>query len=230
VPENLNSDDHFRRRFSFMPMKGQPQNQPQQQLEKQNMKTLHPTKPIHRSSLWKALLLVAPALVIVAALTTAPALATPNCGVITDNLLYPGQPVDTAHAAHFPSGSLNLMCRSNLPDWLLNTRVRGDSDLYVTKHTFPVGAHTGWHTHPGPSLITVVAGELTVYESDSPNCTPVVYHTGESFTDVGCGDIHLVRNEGTVPAMDVAVQIVPAGAPRRIDADQPASCPVIACP
>jgi hypothetical protein len=69
-----------------------------------------------------------------------------------------------------------------------------------------------------------------VYESDSPNCTPTVYHAGESFTDLGCGDIHLVRNEGTVPAMDVAVQIVPAGAPRRIDADQPASCPVIGCP
>jgi hypothetical protein len=85
-------------------------------------------------------LLIAPALV---ALTAAPALATPNCGVITDNLLYPGQPVDTAHAAHFPSGSLNLMCRSNLPDWLLHTRVRGDSDLYVTKHTFPVGLTLG---------------------------------------------------------------------------------------
>jgi quercetin dioxygenase-like cupin family protein len=172
-------------------------------------------------------LLIAPALV---ALTAAPALATPNCGVITDNLLYPGQPVDTAHAAHFPSGLLNLMCRSNLPDWLLMTRVRGDSDVYVTQHTFPVGAHTGWHTHPGPSLITVVAGELTVYESDSPNCTPTVYHTGESFTDVGCGDVHLVRNEGSVEAQDVAVQIVPAGALRRIEADQPATCPVITCP
>jgi quercetin dioxygenase-like cupin family protein len=172
-------------------------------------------------------LLIAPALV---ALTAAPALATPNCGVITDNLLYPGQPVDTAHAAHFPSGLLNLMCRSNLPAWLLMTRVRGDSDVYVTRHTFPVGAHTGWHTHPGPSLITVVAGELTVYESDSPNCTPIVYHTGESFTDIGCGDVHLVRNEGDVEAQDVAVQIVPAGALRRIDADQPATCPVITCP
>jgi quercetin dioxygenase-like cupin family protein len=172
-------------------------------------------------------LLIAPALV---ALTAAPALATLNCGVITENLLYPGQPVDTAHAAHFPSGLLNLMCRSNLPNWLLFTRVRGDSDLYITKHTFQPGTHTGWHTHPGPSLITVVAGELTVYESDSPDCTPIVYHTGESFTDIGCGDIHLVRNEGTETAMDVAVQIVPAGAARRIDADQPASCPVITCP
>jgi hypothetical protein len=82
----------------------------------------------------------------------------------------------------------------------------------------------------GASLITVVAGELTVYEAESPNCTPIVYHTGESFTDIGCGDVHLVRNEGNVTAIDIAVQIVPAGAPRRIEADQPASCPVITCP
>ena len=107
-------------------------------------------------------LLIVSALVALFTLTAAPAMATPNCGVITDNLLYPGQPVDTAHAAHFPSGSLNLMCKSNLPAWFLNTMIRGDSDLYITKHTFAVGTHTGWHTHPGPSLITVVAGELTV--------------------------------------------------------------------
>src|SRR6266480_4620114 len=114
-------------------------------------------------------LLIAPALV---TLTAAPALATPNCGVVTDNLLYPGQPVDTAHAAYFPSGSLNLMCRSNLPDWLLHTRVRGDSDLYVTQHTFQPGGQTGWHSHPGPSLITVVEGTLTVYHDD---CTFTTY-------------------------------------------------------
>jgi quercetin dioxygenase-like cupin family protein len=212
-----------------MAMKGRPQ----QQLEQKNMKTLNLTKPIHRSPLRRALLLIAPVLVILAALTAVPARATPNCGVITSNLLYPGQPVDTAHAAHFPDGLLDLMCRQ-LPGvrqpWYLHTNIRGDSDVYVTGHTFEPGQHTGWHTHPGPSLITVVAGELTVYEADSPNCTSIVYHTGESFTDIGCGDVHLVRNEGNVQARDVAVQIVPAGAPRRIEADQPANCPVITCP
>ena len=164
-------------------------------------------------------LLIAVTLVVGAA----PALATPVCNVTTETLA----------VGHYPSGLLDLRCRelpgTRLP-WYLKMNVRGDSDVYVTRHTFPVGAHTGWHTHPGPSLITVIAGELTVYEADDPTCTPHVYQTGESFTDIGCGDVHLVRNEGTEPAMDVAVQIVPAGAPRRIEADQPANCPVITCP
>ena len=165
-------------------------------------------------------LLIAPVLIALVASAPTPAFATPVCGVTTETLA----------VGHYPNGLLNLMCKDLLRGWDLKTKVKGDSDVYITRHTFQPGQHTGWHTHPGPSLITVVAGELTVYEADSPNCTPIVYHTGESFTDVGCGDIHLVRNEGSVTAMDVAVQIVPAGAPRRIDANQPDTCPVITCP
>ena len=175
-------------------------------------------------------LLIVSAIVALFTLTAVPARATPNCRVATANLLYPGQPVDTAHAAHFPSGLLNLMCRSNLPEWLLNTRIRGDSDVYVVQNTFPPGAHSGWHTHPGPSLITVTSGAVTVYEASDPTCTPIVYTAGESFTDIGCGDVHLIRNEGGVNAVTVVVQIVPAGEPRRIDADAPGNCPLISCP
>jgi quercetin dioxygenase-like cupin family protein len=185
------------------------------------MKTLNVTNQIHRSPLRRALLLIAPALVIVAVLTAVPARATPVCGVVTETLA----------VGHYPSGLLNLMCNEfDQYGWDLKLKVKGDSDVYVTRHTFQPGQHTGWHTHPGPSLITVISGELTVYEADAPNCTPTVYHAGQSFTDIGCGDVHLVRNEGNVQAMDVAVQIVPAGAARRIDADQPANCPVITCP
>ena len=172
------------------------------------------------------LLLIAPALV---ALTAASALATPNCGLTTSNLLYPGQPVDTAHAAHFPDGLLDLMCK-DISGWNLKTKVKGDSDVYVVQNTFPPGAHSGWHTHSGPSLIAVTSGALTVYEASNHICTPIIYTAGQSFTDIGCGDVHLIRNEGSVNAVTVVVQMVPAGAMRRIDAPQPPSCPVIPCP
>jgi hypothetical protein len=173
------------------------------------MKTLNVTKPIHGSPLRRALLLIAPALVIIAALTAMPVLATPSCGLASETLAL----------GHFPSGSLDLMCNGFREfEWFLKTIVKGDSGVYVIRNTWPVGAHSGWHTHPGPSLITVVSGDLTVY------------HAGESFTDLGCGDVHLIRNEGTVCAVNIVVQIVPAGQPRRIDADQPANCPAFTCP
>ena len=167
-------------------------------------------------------MLILPLLIALALIVCAvPANATPSCDVVSENLLAP------VPAGNFLSGSLNLMCRSNLPDWLLFTRVRGDSDLYVTKHTFQPGGQTGWHSHPGPSLITVIEGTLTVYHDD---CTFETFSAGESFTDIGCGDVHNVVNETGAEAKDVAVQIVPHGAMRRIDVDDPGCPQVPPCP
>ena len=157
------------------------------------------------------------ALVLVAGLIIVPALATPQVGVT---------PTQVAMGSF---GEIDVKT-NNFPPHKVRLKTKGDSDVYVIRNSFAAGGSSGWHTHPGPSLITVTTGEITAYEGDDPTCTPTVYHAGESFTDIGCGDIHLVRNEGTVPAMDVAVQIVPAGALRRLDADQPANCPVITCP
>ena len=187
------------------------------------MKTLYVTNPIHRSPLRRTLLLIAPALVIIAVLTAVPAHATPSCGLKTDILAM----------GTFPDGLLDLMCKDDVLLWNLKTKVKGDSDVYVIRNTWPVGAHTGWHTHPGPSVITVVQGTLTEYKADDPTCTTEIHTAGTPsavFTDIGCGDVHLVRNEGTVCAVAIAVQIIPAGQMRRIDEDQPANCPAFTCP
>jgi quercetin dioxygenase-like cupin family protein len=166
-------------------------------------------------------LLIAPALIALVPAAPTSALATLGCGVLSENVLAP-VPVGI-----FPSGSLNLMCRSNLPAWLLNTRIRGDSDMYITNHTFQPGGQTGWHSHPGPSLITVIQGTLTIYHDD---CTFETFTAGQSFTDLGCGDIHTAVNEGATPAIDVAVQIVPHDAPRRIDVPNPGCAQPAPCP
>jgi quercetin dioxygenase-like cupin family protein len=206
-----------------MAMKGKPQ----QQLETKTMKTRHVTNPTHRSPFWRALLVITPALVIIAVFTAVPARATPACGVTTVDLLFNQNP---AQPAFFPNGSLDLLCNElQQYGWGLKTKVKGDSDLYIVQNTFPPGADTGWHTHPGPSLVTIISGALTVYEADSCN-TPIVYQAGQSFTDLGCGDVHTVRNEGSVCAVNIAVQIVPHGQPRRIDEAQPANCPTFICP
>jgi hypothetical protein len=112
---------------------------------------------------------------------------------------------------------------------------KGSSDFYIVSNTWqPVDpttkavATTGWHSHPGHSLIVVTAGTLTDYESDDPECKPHVYTTGMSFVDSGGSHTHVIRNEGTVLASNIAVQLVPAGAARKIDAaTAPPNCPNI---
>jgi predicted metal-dependent enzyme (double-stranded beta helix superfamily) len=108
--------------------------------------------------------------------------------------------------------------------WLALQKTKGSSDLYVQSNVWQPGGSTGWHTHPGHSLITVTAGAVTAYEGDDPDCKPHVYTVGMGFVDPGGGHVHIIRNEGNVVAQTVAVQLVPAGQVRRIDAPGPGNC------
>lgn len=110
--------------------------------------------------------------------------------------------------------------------WETLLKTQGQTDLYVQQNTWQPGGSTGWHTHPGPSLVIVTQGTLTVYDAADPSCSPQVYSAGgnNEFVDVGSGDVHLIRNESSAVATTVAVQFVPAGATRRLDRPQPASC------
>jgi quercetin dioxygenase-like cupin family protein len=100
-----------------------------------------------------------------------------------------------------------------------------ESDVYVTRNAIAVGGHSGWHTHPGPSLIIVTLGEIMAYDADDPPCTPTRYRAGAGFVDPGDGHVHLLRNESGAPAETVAVQFLPKDATRRIDAPAPGNCP-----
>jgi len=108
--------------------------------------------------------------------------------------------------------------------WLSLQKTKGPSDLYVLSNVWQPGGSTGWHTHPGHSLITVTAGTLTEYEGDDPSCTPQVYTQGMGFVDQGGDHVHVVRNEDSVEARTITVQLLPAGATRRIDAEGSAGC------
>jgi len=109
--------------------------------------------------------------------------------------------------------------------WLSWQKTKGDSDLYVQSNQWEPGGSTGWHSHPGHSLIIVTAGAVTNYESDDPKCRPHVYTVGMAFVDEGGDHSHNVRNEGSVTAQTIAFQVIPAGQPRKIDMDSPGNCP-----
>jgi len=109
--------------------------------------------------------------------------------------------------------------------WLSWIKTHSDSDLYVIDNKFVAGGSSGWHSHPGPSIIFVVAGTVTNYTSDEPGCAPQTYTAGQSLVDPGGDDMHMLRNEGSVTAETIAVQFLPQGATRRIDEPAPAGCP-----
>lgn len=109
--------------------------------------------------------------------------------------------------------------------WLSWQKTKGNSDVYVQSNVWQPGGSTGWHTHPGHSLIIVTAGTVTAYDGDDRRCRPTAYTQGMGFVDPGGDHVHNLRNEGSVEARTIAVQLIPADATRRIDAPDPGNCP-----
>jgi hypothetical protein len=108
--------------------------------------------------------------------------------------------------------------------WDVKIDTKDSSDLYVVRNAIAINGQSGWHRHPGPSLITVTIGEITAYDSDDPLCSPKVYRAGEGFVDSG-DHAHLLRNESGAVAETVAVQFLPVGAARRVDVEPaPTNC------
>lgn len=132
--------------------------------------------------------------------------ATPGVGISTTIIAGPTL-LDEIH--------LNSM--SEINDVKIKTK--GLSDVYVVQNRIVPGGHTGWHSHPGPSIISVVSGRATEYRSDDPD--GIVHAAGTAFADEGGDHAHIIRNEGTTDLVLVAFQILPMGAPRRIDVPAP---------
>jgi quercetin dioxygenase-like cupin family protein len=142
------------------------------------------------------------------------ALATPQSGVTTSFI-----------ASQFTMGPIDINAHG-LPDddWQTHVLTKGTSDAYIVDNVFQPGGTSGWHSHPGPSLIFVVRGSITEFTSDDPACAGIVHPSGTVFVDEGGTHAHMLENDGAVPAETVAVQLLPQGAKRRIDADAPPAC------
>lgn len=148
--------------------------------------------------------------ILYAAVFAAPALATPASGFSAVQQwkgVYPQMMVKGEKAGH----------------WDVKLSTKDTSDVYVTRNAIAIGGHSGWHMHPGPSLITVTVGEVTAYDSSDPLCAPKVYRAGEGFVDSG-DHAHLLRNESGAAAETVATQFLAVGSTRRIDVDAPNNC------
>lgn len=151
--------------------------------------------------------------------------ATPANSGFTATTLAKGTLAQFEVFNHFVLPSSGKKREDDRQVWLSLQKTKGASDLYVQSNVWQPGGSTGWHSHPGHSLIIVTAGTVTDYEGDDPTCTPQTYTAGMSFVDPGGTHVHIIRNESTTDvAQTIAVQLIPTGQARRIDAPAPGNC------
>lgn len=122
------------------------------------------------------------------------------------------------------SQDANFKVKRITGDWHVEVKAHRELDVAVQQIVFQPGSYSGWHSHPGPVFIQVVSGTMTFYESDDPNCTPIVRSAGQGFLDVG-EHAHIARNETGSTATNIVTYLAPPGAVLRIDEPNPGNCP-----
>jgi len=130
------------------------------------------------------------------ALSTVTVLATPGSGVTVNTILAQGiaDPIATAQAAGRESVIQDL--------------------------TIAPGGYTGWHSHPGGTVIIVESGVFSFYDSA---CTKTDTAAGRTVVEPG-GGVQLAQNEGTVPLVLTVIylDVTSPDGPLRTDATAPA--------
>ena len=97
-----------------------------------------------------------------------------------------------------------------------------ERDVVVQQVTIEPGGHTGWHSHPGATVILVQSGSFTFYSA--ADCVRQNFAAGQGVVEAG-GGVQLARNEGTVPQVLYVVYFdVPVGGAFRIDQPEPSNC------
>jgi hypothetical protein len=148
-------------------------------------------------------------LALVAALIALPrdrATATPPSGIAAE-LLARGT---VARADHVHVAGIKLATRRPI-------------DVATVHVTFQPGGSTGWHTHPGPALVTVKTGQLTLHRAKG--CRTRTFAAGQTFLEYGPYDVNLTGNETGAVTETLVTFLLPVGAPLTVDAPAP-RCPL----
>jgi quercetin dioxygenase-like cupin family protein len=124
-----------------------------------------------------------------------------------------------------PTGSVvSEVIGAGSTDQKVKLFARTDTNTIVARFTLGPNSSTGWHTHPGRTLVTVKSGTFTVYHAD--DCAPHVYEPGDAFVELPT-TIHVGRNETADPVeLGVVFFRVPIDGSPRIDQPQPTTCDV----
>jgi quercetin dioxygenase-like cupin family protein len=140
------------------------------------------------------------------------ALATPPLGFVVNQILAMGTALDNiSQQVQIASGG------DGDQQWQLQLQAQGATDFYVQQLELAPGGYSGWHTHPGILIGTVVSGAIDFYDA---NCQKYSFTSGQVFTENS--QVHGIINTGSVDAQLSIAYLVKHNAPRRIEADPPA--------
>ena len=106
-----------------------------------------------------------------------------------------------------------------LPDFLMHSKAR--TDIVIQRSVFAPGAGM-WHTHPGPSFVYVIEGEIKVERVTKDGCTETpVFVAGHAYSEVA-DEVHRAVVVSAEPAVVLVTRFnIPVGGLITIPAADP---------
>lgn len=107
-----------------------------------------------------------------------------------------------------------------LPDFMMHSK--SETDIVFQRSVFAPGAGM-WHTHPGPSFVYVIEGEIRLDRySGKAGCTQTpVFEPGDAYFEVA-DEVHRAVVVSATPAVLLVTRFnIPVGGPITIPADDP---------
>jgi quercetin dioxygenase-like cupin family protein len=100
-------------------------------------------------------------------------------------------------------------------------------DIVTAQNNVDPGGSTGWHSHPGLAVITVQAGQVTLYSEPvgGGKCRAHTYSAGQVFLERPNDEENAVNTGGVPEVAGVTFFNVPHGGPAFIDRPDPGDCP-----
>jgi quercetin dioxygenase-like cupin family protein len=144
------------------------------------------------------------------------ALATPASGTLSSTIL--------ARAGFVEGADIKFKVSDGHQEVI---HVPDARDIVIQQVVLAPGGQSGWHSHPGPVVVLVKSGELTLYDGESSQCIARTYVAGQALIDRGQGHVHLAGNLSTTSNTELWFTYfdVPPGATPRIDVPNPGNCP-----
>jgi quercetin dioxygenase-like cupin family protein len=98
------------------------------------------------------------------------------------------------------------------------------TDAFIQHVRLGPNGQTGWHTHPGPAIVTVAKGSVTYEDAEANRCIDTTYAAGEGFIDRGFGHVHRAIAGADGVDFYVVYLLPPGSATHVIPASAPPEC------
>jgi quercetin dioxygenase-like cupin family protein len=100
--------------------------------------------------------------------------------------------------------------------WDAEVHAHGATDFYIQRLVLAPGGYSGWHSHPGILMGTVVSGSIDFFND---KCEKHTVNAGEMYFENA--NAHGIINNGSVNADLSIAYLIKHNAPRRLEASAP---------